>query len=56
MSKITDLIVDSGTTEMKTQKSYFEKDGISIFNDDILKITAIPENSVDLIITSPLQC
>ena len=32
---------------------YFEKKGILIFNDDILKTTAIPENSVDLIVTSP---
>jgi site-specific DNA-methyltransferase (adenine-specific) len=39
--------------EVKFQKPYFEKDKISIFNEDILKITAIPENSVDLIITSP---
>ena len=39
--------------EIKSQKPYFEKDGISIFKEDILKITAIPENSIDLIITSP---
>ena len=39
--------------EIKSQKPYFEKDGVSIFNEDILKITAIPENSIDLIITSP---
>jgi len=37
----------------KSQKPYFEKDGISIFNEDILKTTAIPENFIDLIITSP---
>lgn len=35
------------------QKPYFEKDGVLIFNEDILKITTIPENSIDLIITSP---
>ena len=39
--------------EIKSQKPYFENDRISIFKEDILKITAIPENSVDLIITSP---
>ncbi len=32
---------------------YFEADKILIFNDDILKISAIPNNSVDLIVTSP---
>ena len=36
-----------------SQKPYFEKDSISIYKDDILRITAIPENSVDLIVTSP---
>jgi site-specific DNA-methyltransferase (adenine-specific) len=39
--------------EITFQKPYFEKDGISIFKDDILEITSIPKNSVDLIITSP---
>jgi len=39
--------------EINSRKSYFEKDGISIFKDDILKITSIPENSVDLVVTSP---
>ena len=39
--------------EIKSQKPYFKKDGISIYNDDILRITAIPENYIDLIITSP---
>lgn len=34
--------------EIKSQKPYFENDKISIFKEDILKITAIPENSVDL--------
>lgn len=37
----------------KAKKPYFEKDGIVIYKDDILKITTIPKNSVDLIITSP---
>ena len=39
--------------DIKSQKPYFEIEGISIFNDDILKIASIPEASVDLIITSP---
>ncbi|HUT96207.1 MAG TPA: transcriptional repressor LexA [Candidatus Paceibacterota bacterium] len=34
-------------------KPYFKKDNISIYKDDILKINSIPNNSVDLIITSP---
>ena len=37
----------------RVQKPYFESDKVLIFNDDILKTTSIPENSVDLIITSP---
>ena len=32
---------------------YFSKKGITIFNDDILTIKAVPLSSVDLIITSP---
>jgi site-specific DNA-methyltransferase (adenine-specific) len=53
------LETEKGTMEINniasinSKKSYFEKDGILIFNEDILKITAIPENSIDLIITSP---
>src|SRR3990167_2344431 len=39
--------------KIKSQSPYFEKNRISIFNDDILKITAISENSIDLIVTSP---
>jgi site-specific DNA-methyltransferase (adenine-specific) len=38
---------------IKSQKPYFESDNISIFNEDILKINAIPKESIDLIITSP---
>ncbi|MBI4709178.1 MAG: transcriptional repressor LexA [Candidatus Portnoybacteria bacterium] len=37
----------------KFQRPYFEKDGISIFRDDILKIASIPNASIDLIVTSP---
>lgn len=32
---------------------YFENKNILIYNDDFLKINAIPESSIDLIITSP---
>ena len=35
------------------QKPYFEAHKISIYQEDILKIKAIPEKSVDLIVTSP---
>jgi len=34
-------------------KPYFKFNSISIYNEDILKINAIDENSVDLIVTSP---
>lgn len=37
----------------KTNSSYFMADNILIYKDDILKISAIPNNSVDLIVTSP---
>lgn len=32
---------------------YFEADNLLIYKDDILKISAIPNGSVDLIVTSP---
>lgn len=35
------------------QDYFFEKDGVYIFNDDILKIKGIDKSSMDLIITSP---
>ena len=38
---------------MEKRKSHFKSKDILIFNEDILKIAAIPENSVDLIVTSP---
>ena len=34
-------------------KAYFQAGPICIFNDDILKIDAIKDNSIDLIVTSP---
>lgn len=35
------------------KRPYFQHDGISIYNADILKIDSIPESSVDLTVTSP---
>ena len=32
---------------------YFKDKNLRIYNDDILQINAIPENSIDLIVTSP---
>jgi site-specific DNA-methyltransferase (adenine-specific) len=41
-------------TETKIAKApHFEAENILIYKDDILKISAIPNNSVDLIVTSP---
>ena len=37
----------------KKSSPYFVADNISIYKDDILKISSIPNNSVDLIVTSP---
>lgn len=37
----------------KEDKPYFEENNITIYNGDVLKINAIKENTVDLIITSP---
>ena len=34
-------------------KPYFESDSISIYNDDVLKMDAIKNDSIDLIVTSP---
>jgi site-specific DNA-methyltransferase (adenine-specific) len=36
-----------------SQECYFKSNSIYIFNDDILKITTIKDNSIDLIVTSP---
>ncbi len=49
------LVIKNNTkiNKIKSQKPYFGNNKTSIFNEDILKITAIPENSIDLIITSP---
>jgi site-specific DNA-methyltransferase (adenine-specific) len=39
--------------EVKDIKPYFEYDNIFIYKDDILEFSAIPNNSIDLIVTSP---
>jgi len=53
MQNIMAVKQNTKVDEIKSQKPYFENDKISIFKEDILKIIAIPENSIDLIITSP---
>ena len=47
---ITNVLPKS--TETKSSL-YFQKSNVSIYNNDILKITDIPKSSVDLIVTSP---
>ena len=37
----------------KKSQSYFSREDIHIYNDDFLKMSSIPQSSVDLIITSP---
>jgi len=37
----------------KTQIPFFEHNRLVIYNEDFLKVTAIPDGSVDLIVTSP---
>ncbi len=34
-------------------KTYFKTDNLVIYNDDILKLNTLPNNYVDLIVTSP---
>jgi len=51
-------IIGSQSEKRKTLKksdgsAYFSHDNIFIYNTDILKISAIPKSSIDLIITSP---
>lgn len=41
------------TTLWDYKNAYFKNKNILIFNEDILNITSIPQNSVDLIVTSP---
>lgn len=48
-----DIGVLMPTATVKKSSVYFQSDNIGIYNDDILKIKDIKNNSVDLIITSP---
>lgn len=34
-------------------KLYFAKGSVQIYNDDILKVQSVKDNSIDLMITSP---
>jgi len=53
MPNIITIKSDKEISKIGSQKPYFNKGNVFIYKDDILKITAIPENSVDLIVTSP---
>lgn len=47
-------ILNAKTTKKGAAKvPHFEAENLLIYKDDILKISAIPNNSVDLIVTSP---
>jgi len=46
-------IKNKEAVKIPDKKPYFEADNLLIYNDDILKISSIPDNSVDLIVTSP---
>ena len=46
-------ITAKNTKEKTINAPHFEAENILIYKDDILKISAIPNNSVDLIVTSP---
>lgn len=39
--------------ELRHGKPYFETESVTIYQDDIPNISAIPPNSIDLIVTSP---
>ncbi|MCX7928998.1 MAG: site-specific DNA-methyltransferase [Patescibacteria group bacterium] len=53
MQNIMVIKQNKNDVEIKDVKPYFEYDNITIYKDDILKISAIPHNSIDLIVTSP---
>lgn len=46
-------VIEQETPLKVAGRPRFRRDGLAIYKDDILKITAIPENSIDLIVTSP---
>ncbi|MDA2936508.1 site-specific DNA-methyltransferase, partial [Patescibacteria group bacterium AH-259-L05] len=43
----------SNKTKQQNNNAYFKADNIVIYKDDILKFNTLPNNYVDLIITSP---
>ena len=48
------VTIEENVKNTKNDKTpYFKYDDILIYNDDILKISCIPEDSIDLIVTSP---
>lgn len=40
-------------TKQQSSNAYFKADNVVIYKDDILKFNILPNNYVDLIITSP---
>ena len=45
--------LENNKNKKMTDKAYFRSDRVVIYKDDILKINSIPNNYVDLIVTSP---
>lgn len=51
---ISEKVITNTTIKQKANTApYFKADNILIYKEDILKIDSIPNNSVDLIVTSP---
>jgi len=53
LNTIRNTIIPVTTKWEIASTPHFEAENILIYKDDILKISAIPNNSVDLIVTSP---
>lgn len=53
MQNIIEIKQNKNNERTKNIEPYFERENISIYNEDILKISSIPHNSIDLIVTSP---
>jgi site-specific DNA-methyltransferase (adenine-specific) len=53
ISVSSEITEERQKTETTISKPYFETDNILIYKDDILKTGSIPNNSIDLIVTSP---
>lgn len=51
---LNNVLVNTQTKQnIQLGKPYFEANSLLIYKDDILKINSIPNNSIDLIVTSP---